>query len=429
MWLALLLVVRITFGDARTTRHAWNCSAECLQHRVFGGPNDRPFVILQHGLQYCAGSEAQLSLHKPIRRWKTYISYERVSSRAAVATTFAHYKSDIMDPSLTSRLESILDILEMQPQPNLLPHAVRLRRIANKARSVQTSTIDAIVRRINEEKRTIEDLIGRPAENIEALRKLTGAVDIRLLHFSLCSTAEAKMEDKLLSYLGARSLALEYDQWQRDMSNEATRLDILKQNPATDSKRMIDTVKTYIKHRHRSFDTTYIQKAQKAIHFGQSILLMEQLWGDLSISSALWTCAKQVQRIDFQSLEKLKTQLSKLDWLRQLKNSGWFESCIRQYEGMWPKWNDTHHTDEADSRLHEVTPTCDIPSVAPALPLGLTPWQPSTIFQSPSQICDWAPSPGLWREADHDQIPFTTIRPWLNDVSTTEVSRPGWSYT
>ena len=172
--------------------------------------------------------------------------------------------------------------------------------------------------------------LGLPVKDAVSSRSHLYGADVRILDIKLGS--KPSLTDRFCKGLGERSLALEFDQWERRLYQTSTLGTLLSDLSAKDDKRD-GHIQEFI--RSANLDEKTNNQLHRAIRIGQKILLLSwKLDYSDSIPIFLLCCDRYWQSLKLADLPAVEQKLRQSNLLETARShQDWFQQCVQKYEG------------------------------------------------------------------------------------------------
>jgi len=157
--------------------------------------------------------------------------------------------------------------------------------------------------------------------------------DPRVIDLRLSSSRNTSFDVKFRRGLSQRSLAAEYNEWEKATFN-TSRIFELSQDPekSDDRKGHIDDFLQDNTHRFKDQNST-----RHGIKHGIRLLVFETIYGHVGVSAILILVYSAFRSVQYKEHFFMKRSLEGTDWESLAKDkSSWLVQCQKQYDGKLP---------------------------------------------------------------------------------------------
>ncbi|KAL8668516.1 MAG: hypothetical protein Q9168_006856 [Polycauliona sp. 1 TL-2023] len=194
----------------------------------------------------------------------------------------------------------------------------------------------------------IEDFVAGLDKDLERIEKLLSQVshkavtceptwmndDPRVVDLQIAGGRQSSPTTKLRRGLSQRSLASEFDDWEKNTYG-TSKVKERASNPLVEPSRKLGHIAEFLDNNKDRFHN--IPAARAGIEHGIKLLISETLLVGVGFSAILVFQYSRFRKIKFEELDGLKDAIKDSDRIKKLaeQKADWFDHCQRDYNGKW----------------------------------------------------------------------------------------------
>lgn len=291
-------------------------------------PSGESTSVLEALEVLCKASEESLRPHKTelkaaVQRLQSLIEYH---STTVVATTCR----DVSPPTANNPGPNESSALPSTGKDPSAPSPDQ--RTPPQPSPVAPSSIENFVVKLDTELKKIQELLSQVSYKPATCEPIWTIDDPRVVDLQIAGGSQSSPTTKLRRGLSQRSLAAEFDDWERNTYG-TSKVEARSSHPSVEPSRKLGHIAKFLDHNRDRFHN--ISAARAGIEHGIKLLICETLLGGVGLSAILVFQYTRFREIKFEELDGLKDAIKGADRVRKFaeEKADWFDHCQRDYNG------------------------------------------------------------------------------------------------